>query len=77
VTSRILSAPPDLVDLEHARHDDVAQPLADVLDPLDHQAQVVERGTQRPDVVGEWDEVTEPAERSTHGGRGQSFSLIG
>ena len=74
-TRRIRSAPSIGVDLGDAADHDVLEPLADVLDRLDDQAEVVERGPQHPDVVGEGSEVTEPAERSAHGGR--SFSLVG
>ena len=45
--------PLDGRDLEDPADHDVAQPLADVLDRLDDEPEVVERGAQRPDVVGE------------------------
>ena len=74
--------PPDAVraldraDLEHPADHDVTQPFADVLDPLDDQPQIVERGPQFPDIVGERGEVTEPAERGAHG-VGGIFLLVG
>ena len=65
---RILSAPLIGADLEHPADHHVVQPLADVLDRLDDEAEVVQRVAQHPDVVGERGEITEPAERSAHGG---------
>ena len=58
----------DRADLEHPADHHVAQPLADVLDRLDDETEVVQRVAQHPDVVGERGEITEPAERSAHGG---------
>ena len=60
-------------DLEHSAHHDVAEALADVLDALDDQPQIVEGGPQHPEIVGERGEVTEPAERCAHVG----FSVVG
>ena len=68
-TRRMRSAPSMASISEHPAHHHVAQPLADALDPLDDQPEVVERVAQRPDVVGERGEVTEPAQRGAHGGR--------
>ena len=65
---------PDLVgaldgrDLEDPADHDVGQPLPDVLDALDDQSEVVERGAQHPDVAGELRKVTEPAEWSAQRG---------
>ena len=53
-------------DLGDPGDDDVSEPLPHPLDLLDHQAQVVERGHEHPDVIGEGGEVTEPAEWSAH-----------
>ena len=45
-----------------------ASPSPDVLDALDDQSEVVQRGAQHPDVAGELRKVTEPAEWSAQRG---------
>ena len=55
------------IDFGDQAHHDIFEAFADLLDPLDHESQVIERGGQNPGVVGEGGEVTEPAEWSAHG----------
>ena len=55
------------IDLGDQAHHDVFEAFADLLDPLDHESQVIERGDQDPGVVGEGGEVTKPTEWSAHG----------
>ena len=61
-----LVGPGDAGDLVHPGHHDVGQALADALDLLDHQAEVVEGGGQVGRLAVEGGEITEPRKRYAH-----------